>query len=104
MVELRFGDRGLEQLDGVARGIVDDDLASPDAIDQAAARMGTSRDEPAVELFDVVNFDREPVPSAGGRQGPVGKRGTAAWPAAGLAQREAQVTSCEHRERSAPGA
>src|SRR3954468_21333949 len=63
--ELRFFDGGLEQLDRVAGGIFDEDLPTPDAFDDVVAEAGTVGPQARHERVEILDLEREAVPSAG---------------------------------------
>src|SRR3546814_10003803 len=65
---------GLEQLHGVARGIVHDDLATAVALDDLAPERASLAAEYLDRLFAVFDGELEAVPSARGERAPVGHR------------------------------
>jgi SAM-dependent methyltransferase len=96
--ESGLGKDRLEQLHGIARRVLGDDLpAARSAHDVVAESHATVMELPD-ERIEVGDLDREAVPAARRRHRPVRHRLTAARPAARRAEHQAQVATGEHRE------
>jgi len=61
-LELRLGDRRLEELDRVARGVLHQDLLPPDPGHDRVAQPCSLATEPPDQRPDVVDLDPEPIP------------------------------------------
>ena len=90
---------GPEQLHGVARGILDDDLFAPGAGDDLAPEPDPRLAQTGGLGLDVVDLDHETVPAAGRRLSAVGHRTRGG--AAGRAEPQSQIPSRQHPERGA---
>src|SRR6185437_4960832 len=89
---------GLEQLDGVPRGVLDEDLLAAHAGDDLVAEPGALRPECADETLKVGDLEGEAVPPSGRWPGAVGHGLAAARASAGRAEHQAQVTPGQHGE------
>jgi hypothetical protein len=96
--QLRLREQGLEQLDRVARRVLEQDLFAPDAGDDLVAEPGAVLTQPCDGRLDVVDLELKAIPPSGLRHGPVGHCLAAARAAAGRAQHQSQITVGEHRE------
>src|SRR5262245_6569400 len=96
--EARLRASRLEQLDGVARRILDDDLLAAHARDYVVAEARAPRLEPLHRRLEVVHLDREAVPATGRLLRAV-RHGLAASPG-GIrrAEHEAKLAPLEHGE------
>ena len=74
--QFRLGQDRLEELDGIARGVVDQDLAPTDAGDDVVAEVSACRPQHVDQRLEPIDFDREAVPPAGVGTVPSG----IAWP------------------------
>src|SRR5581483_9108638 len=93
-----FGDDRFEQLDGVARRVLDEELLAADAGHDVFAEVGPAGPEPLDEAFEVDDLEAESVPAAGRRECPVRHGPAPAGPAAGGAEHEPEIAAGEHGE------
>src|SRR6266404_703476 len=90
----------LEQLDRIARGVVDQNLFPSRARNDLAAKPGAGLPQRLHQRYKIVSLKHQPVPAARDRLGTIGKemRGGAPWPA----QPERELTALYHRKGRAP--
>src|SRR5215217_3909458 len=89
----------LEELDGVTRRILEQDLAAAAAGHDLAAKAGAGSAQPLDLGVEVVDLDLEAVPAARLGHPPVRRRLGCATLAAGAVEQQAQVAAAEHCER-----
>src|SRR2546430_1632607 len=77
--ELRLRQRGLEQFDGVAGRVFEEDLLAAQSRHDVIAEGDILPAQPLDGAFDVRDLEREPVPASRLGSCPVGHRLAAAW-------------------------
>src|SRR3954454_946097 len=91
--------RRLEELDRVARGVLDQDLLAADACDDLVPEGRARLAQFLHRRLEILDLELEAVPAAGlGHCAGWHRLTAAARPSAGRAQRQPQVAASEHRE------